>query len=127
MTSTAEHPVTVLISRQVRQGCEAEFERVMHQIMAVTATFAGYLGAQLVRPGDEQGVYDSLYHVVLAFNSESNPMYGKPHLPGHLGWQQQHHSLRARRSSGKFQVWRFGSNRQRGPSKSPHRDGRWRL
>lgn len=61
MTSTSEHAVTVLISRQVKQGCETDFERVMAQIIAVAATFKGHLGAQLVRPGDEQGVYDSLY------------------------------------------------------------------
>ena len=72
MTSTAEYAVTVLISRQVKQGCEAEFERVMDQIMAVTTTFKGYLGAHLVRPGEEQGVNDSLYHIVLAFDSEAN-------------------------------------------------------
>ena len=72
MTFTSEHAVTILISRLVKQGCEAEFERVMDQIMAVTATFKGYLGAQLVRPGEEQGVYDSLYHIVLAFDSENN-------------------------------------------------------
>lgn len=72
MTSTSEHAVTVLISRQVKQDCEAEFERVMDQIIAVAATFKGHLGAQLVRPGDEQGVYDSLYHIVLAFDNESN-------------------------------------------------------
>lgn len=72
MTSTSEHAVTVLISRQVKPGCESEFERVMNQIMAVAATFKGHLGAQLVHPGDEQGAYDSLYHIVLAFDSESN-------------------------------------------------------
>lgn len=72
MTSTSEHAITVLISRQVKQGCEAEFERVMQQIIAVAATFKGHLGAQLVRPGDEQEVSDSLYHVVLAFDNESN-------------------------------------------------------
>lgn len=72
MTPISEHAVTVLISRQVKQGCEAEFERVMDQIIAVAATFKGQLGAQLVRPGEEQGVYDSLYHIVLAFDSESN-------------------------------------------------------
>lgn len=72
MTSNSEHAVTVLISRQVKQGCEVDFERVMGQIIAVAATFEGHLGAQLVRPGDEQGAYDSLYHIVLAFDSESN-------------------------------------------------------
>ena len=72
MTSTAEHAVTVLISRQVKQDCEVEFERLMGQIIAVAATFKGHLGAQLVKPGDEQGVNDSLYHIVLAFDSEAN-------------------------------------------------------
>lgn len=72
MTFTFEHAVIILISRLVKQGCAAEFERVMDQIMAVTATFKGYLGAQLVRPGEEQGVYDSRYHIVLAFDSENN-------------------------------------------------------
>ena len=72
MTPSPEHAVTVLISRQVKQGCEVEFERLMGQIIAVAATFKGHLGAQLVRPGDEQGVNDSLYHIVLAFDSEAN-------------------------------------------------------
>lgn len=72
MTLTAEHAVTVLISRQVKPGCEAQFERLMEQIIAVASTFKGHLGAQLVHPGDEQGVNDSLYHIVLAFDSDAN-------------------------------------------------------
>ena len=64
--------MTVLISRQVKQGFEVEFEHLMSQIIAVSATFKGHLGAQLVRPGDEQGVYDSLYHIVLAFDSAAH-------------------------------------------------------
>lgn len=64
--------VTVLISRQVKPEYEVEFERVMDQIIATAATFKGYLGAHLVRPGDEQGVNDSLHHVVMAFDSEAN-------------------------------------------------------
>jgi antibiotic biosynthesis monooxygenase (ABM) superfamily enzyme len=54
MISTSKHAVTVLINRQVKQGCEVEFERLMEQIFAVAATFKRHLGAQLVRPGDEQ-------------------------------------------------------------------------
>lgn len=72
MTSTSEHAVTVLISRRVKQGFEVQFERVMTQIISVAASFEGHLGAQLVRPGDEQGAYDSLYHIVLAFDSEAH-------------------------------------------------------
>jgi hypothetical protein len=72
MISTNEHAVTVLISRQVKPGCETEFEHVMEQIISAATSFKGYLGAQLVRPGEEQGVNDTLYHVVLAFDSEFN-------------------------------------------------------
>ena len=64
--------VTVLISRQVKPEYGVEFERVMDQIIATAATFKGYLGAHLVRPGDEQGVNDSLHHVVMAFDSGAN-------------------------------------------------------
>jgi uncharacterized protein len=72
MTTSSEQAVTVLISRKVKQGCETDFVRVMEQIIAVAATFKGHLGAQLVHPGDEQGAYDSLYHVVLAFDNDAN-------------------------------------------------------
>lgn len=72
MISSADHAVTVLISRRVTPGREAEFERVMGQIIAVAGTFPGHLGSQLVRPGDEQDVEDSLYHVVLAFDNKNN-------------------------------------------------------
>jgi len=44
----------------------------MEQIIAVASTFSGHLGSQLVRPGDEYGVDDSLYHVVLAFDNKDN-------------------------------------------------------
>jgi antibiotic biosynthesis monooxygenase (ABM) superfamily enzyme len=72
MPPTPDHAVTVLVSRQVKQGCEADFEKVMDQIIAVASTFQGYLGTQLVRPGEEQGVNDSLYHIVLAFDSATH-------------------------------------------------------
>lgn len=72
MNNLADHAVTMLISRRVAPGHEAEFERVMDQMMAVACTFTGYLGAQLIRPGDEPGVEDSLYHVILAFDNQDN-------------------------------------------------------
>lgn len=67
-----EHAVTALISRRVKPGCERDFERVTEQLLGVAAKFPGYLGAQLVRPGDEPDVLDTLYHVVLAFDGASN-------------------------------------------------------
>lgn len=67
-----EHAVTVLVSRQVKPGCEPDFERVTETLMGVAAKAPGYLGAQLVRPGDEPDVLDTLYHVVLAFDTAAN-------------------------------------------------------
>lgn len=72
MSNPIHHAVTVLISRRIKLGHEADFERVMKQITAVAGTFSGHLGSQLVRPGDEQGVEDGLYHVVLAFDNQEN-------------------------------------------------------
>lgn len=44
----------------------------MDQIIAAATAFKGFLRAQLVRPGDEEGANDSLYHVVMAFDSEAH-------------------------------------------------------
>jgi antibiotic biosynthesis monooxygenase (ABM) superfamily enzyme len=74
--NTALHPadraITVLISRQVRPGCEQQFEAVAQQLLHVATRAPGYLGAQLMHPGDEPGVHDSLYHVVLAFDTQAH-------------------------------------------------------
>lgn len=69
MNTAPEHAVTVLISRRVKPGHEVEFERLSQQLMAVAATFSGYLGSQWVQPGDDPGSDDALHHVVLAFES----------------------------------------------------------
>ena len=68
----SEHAVTVLISRNVKAGCEADFERVTDTLMQVAAGFPGYLGAQLVHPGEDPEVEDTMYHIVLAFDQQSN-------------------------------------------------------
>ena len=49
----SEHAVTVLISRNVKPGCEAEFERATRALIKVAEGSKGYLGAQLVRPGED--------------------------------------------------------------------------
>ena len=59
----------MLVSRRVKPGYEAEFERFMEQFIDAAANFPGCLGAQLVSPGDEVDVEDSLYHAVLAFEN----------------------------------------------------------
>lgn len=68
----SEHAVTVLISRNVKAGCEADFERMTAKLLQVASCFEGYLGAQLVHPGDDPEVQDSMYHVVLAFDTQAH-------------------------------------------------------
>jgi antibiotic biosynthesis monooxygenase (ABM) superfamily enzyme len=67
----SEHAVTVLITRKVKPGCERDFERVTTSIMEVASRFPGYLGAQLVHPGEDPEVYDAMYHIVLAFEDQA--------------------------------------------------------
>ena len=83
--SAAVHPagaVTVLVTRRVKAGHEADFEQASQTMTAAACTFPGYLGGQLVRP-DAQATSDDpsltgVYHVVYAFDTAA-------HLEG---WQQ---------------------------------------
>lgn len=59
----------MLVSRRVKAGCEAEFERVMARFIAAADDFPGSLGAQLVHPGEEKDVDDDLYHAIIAFEN----------------------------------------------------------
>lgn len=68
----SEHAVTVLISRNVKPGCEAEFEGATTRLIQVASAFKGCLGAQLVHPGEDPEVQDLMYHVVLAFDTQAN-------------------------------------------------------
>jgi uncharacterized protein len=69
MSNSKNRAVMMLVSRRVKPGYEAEFERLMEQFIDAAANFPGCLGAQLVSPGDEVDVEDSLYHAVLAFEN----------------------------------------------------------
>src|SRR5450830_850534 len=71
--------VTVLITRRVKAGHEAAFERSSGDMTAAASAFPGYLGGQLIRPEAEDGSdAPALYHVVFAFDTHE-------HLQG---WQQ---------------------------------------
>lgn len=70
--------VTVLITRRVKAGQEAAFEQASANMTAAARDFPGYLGGQLVHPGEESGDDAALYHVVFAFDTAE-------HLQG---WQQ---------------------------------------
>ena len=67
MKSSQTHPVMLLVSRRPKPGNEAQFEWLMTEFIAQAEAFPGCLGAQLVHPGDEVAVEDTLYHALLAF------------------------------------------------------------
>jgi antibiotic biosynthesis monooxygenase (ABM) superfamily enzyme len=68
----SEHAVTILISRNVKIGCEAHFVRVISALKKVAGVFfGGYLGAQIIQPGQDLEVQDSMYHILLAFSTQA--------------------------------------------------------
>jgi antibiotic biosynthesis monooxygenase (ABM) superfamily enzyme len=69
MTTSPLHPILLLVSRRAKSGQEAEFESRMAEFLAAALAFPGCLGAQLVHPGDEEAVEDTLYHALMAFES----------------------------------------------------------
>jgi len=67
MSKSRIHPVLLLVSLSAKPGHEREFERLMVEFIASAEAFPGCLGAQLVHPGDEEAVEDTLYHALMAF------------------------------------------------------------
>lgn len=72
MSESQIHPVLLLVSRRAKSGHEAEFEWLMAEFITAAEAFPGCLGAQLVHPGDEVAVEDSLYHALMAFEDSSS-------------------------------------------------------
>lgn len=70
MTATpASAPVTVLVTRRVRRGRAAEFERLMAGMQAAAAGFPGHMGGFLIPPEPaEQGCWRTLF----AFDTEAH-------------------------------------------------------
>ncbi len=62
-------PVTVVVSRQVKPGCEAAFEEVISGITAAAMTYEGHLGTNIFRPSDPQ---DREYKIIFKFDRASN-------------------------------------------------------
>lgn len=56
---TSPAPITVSITRTVKLGCEAEFERALHDFVQRSLTLPGQLGVHIVRPvpGSDCRVY----------------------------------------------------------------------
>lgn len=63
-------PVTALASRRVRRGREREFEDWATGILGAVNEFEGYLGSEVLRPGDDPE--DDEYRIVFRFDQASN-------------------------------------------------------
>lgn len=60
-------PVTVVITRRVRSGCRAEFERVMAALRGAASAFPGHRGGFLIPP--ESGNDEGPWRMLFAFDS----------------------------------------------------------
>ncbi len=60
----SREPVTVTVERTVVPGREVDFEVWAHDVQRVLASFPGFLGAGVLRPGDGGGQYQ----IVFRFN-----------------------------------------------------------
>src|SRR5215207_4211885 len=69
-TPGGDPPVTAVASRQVKQGCEREFEEWVSGILAAANEFPGYLGSEVLRPSDDPE--DNEYRIVFRFDHASN-------------------------------------------------------
>ncbi len=72
MSHLENHPVLLLVSRHAKAGHESEFELLMTEFIATAEAFPGCLGTQIVRPGEEVGVEDTLYHALMAFDDDAS-------------------------------------------------------
>lgn len=62
-------PVTVIVSRQVKPGCEKAFEEFISGITAAAMTYEGHLGSNIFRPSDPK--YRE-YKIIFKFDRQSN-------------------------------------------------------
>lgn len=100
MTASAPSParaVMVLVSRRARPGHEAALESTWARLSEVAAGFPGYLGGQLIRPGDSGAAGDErLFQMLFAFDTpehlrvwQESPARAlglqalEPHVEGH--------------------------------------------
>ena len=67
--TTKAAPVTVLVTRRVRHGRTAEFERLMAGKQAAAAQFPGHMGGFLIPPDVPE---NSCYRTLFAFDSETH-------------------------------------------------------
>ena len=62
-------PITVVISRKVKPGCEKAFEKFISGITASAMTFKGHLGTNVFRPSSPG---NNEYQIIFKFDRASN-------------------------------------------------------
>jgi len=81
-TTAASAPVTVLVTRRVRPGRAAEFERLMADMTSAAAGFPGHIGGFLIPPQDSgTGCYQTLF----AFDNDVH-LHKWTHSPQRQAW-----------------------------------------
>jgi uncharacterized protein len=68
-THIEDPPVAVRVTRRVKPERVEEFEEWVSGITAATARFPGYLGAEVLKPGDPS---DTDYHIIFKFDHMSD-------------------------------------------------------
>lgn len=68
IAATDTSTITVVISRRVIKGQEAEFERLSNQMTECAARYPGYLGANMFRPASSD---DPEYRIIFKFDDET--------------------------------------------------------
>ena len=66
---SVDPPVTVVITRRVKPGCEPAFEKFISGITASAMTFKGHLGTNVFRPSH---LKDHEYRIIFKFDRASN-------------------------------------------------------
>jgi len=62
-------PVTIVISRRVKKGKEAEYEKISTALTTTAARFKGYLGTNMFKPASPD---DPEYRVIFKFDNQKN-------------------------------------------------------
>lgn len=80
--ATADPPVTVVVTRFARRGCEKSLEALWRDMIPVRNRFPGHLGSDIILPS---GAFDSSYHMLFRFDHESH-YQAWAHSPERAEW-----------------------------------------
>jgi antibiotic biosynthesis monooxygenase (ABM) superfamily enzyme len=65
----ASEPVTVIVTRRVKPGCEAKFEAWLEEVHTAATRFPGHSGVSVVRPSDPA---HPEYLIVFRFDTQTH-------------------------------------------------------